>query len=163
MAHWKARETVFSQYGFEVTLPGHWQARDTGDAERWLYRSGDRKEQLTITRWEITSIDDEPEVVERTVARHRRAVELGFGRLPDLTLEEPVYDDREGFPLVGFAGSAEGELHRMRSQLVFEERVVWVLFYEAFRMRPQEAEERGAQIVASASVTPEWQRQRQRR
>ncbi|HWL51533.1 MAG TPA: hypothetical protein VNQ90_03810 [Chthoniobacteraceae bacterium] len=149
MAHWKKRETLFSQYGFEVTLPGHWQSRESGDADRWIYRSADRKEQLTLSRGESIGAEDEP-ARQRVIVRQRRAIELGFDRLPDLHLSEPELLEHSGVVAARFEGSADQERLVFSSLLLFEQESVWTLFHEALKLQPEEAHRRAGEIFLTA-------------
>ncbi len=149
MAHWKKRETLFSEHGFEVTLPGHWQSRDTGDTERWLLRSADRKEQLTLSRGEAIAPED-ASGRQRVVARQRRSIELGFHRLPDLQLSEAESFEHAGVIAARFGGSADDERLVFSALLLFDGESVWTLIHEAFKLQPQEARERAEAIFLTA-------------
>ena len=151
MPHWKKRETFFAEYGIELTLPGAWQLRPSDDPIRWFYRSADHKEYLTISRRDMEGARKESEeaaLMQRAVARHRRAVELGFGRVPNLTMSEVEYGERLGVPAGSYMGGA-GDEHQFWSVLLFPKGTVWGFFYEAFRFAQDDAEER-ARVIFEA-------------
>jgi len=140
MAHWKKRETLFAEYGFRFALPGHWQLRPSDEGDRWLYRSADRKEQVTVIRAELPSGGNgEEAAMRRAVARHRKTVELGFDREPDLEMTEFEFDERGGLPMAFYSGTADHERHRFWALLLFSERTVWSFFYETFSVPEAEA------------------------
>ncbi len=156
MPHWKKRETVFAEYEVGLTMPGNWQLRLSPDPDRWFYRSADHKEHLTIARGEFT--EGEGEVgVRRAVARNRRAVELGFGRVPDLILSEPEYGERLGVPSSTYGGTAGEGAHQFWALLLFPDRAVWSFFYEAFKLPEVEAETR-AQVILDSIVLRDFPR-----
>ena len=151
MPHWKKRETVFSEYGFQVKMPGYWQLRPTNDPVRWQFRSADHKEQLTVARGEAAGSEGgQAAMMRRAVTRNRRAVELGFGRVPDLELSEPEYGEQAGAPAGWYDGTAGEGSHRFRSLLLFSDQAVWSLFYESFKLSEADAETRGREILESA-------------
>lgn len=152
---------MFAEYGIEVTLPGAWQLRPSDDPLRWLYRSVDHKEYITISMREMEGGRKESEqaaLMQRAVARHRRAVELGFGRVSDLTMSEAEYGERIGVPSSSYQGGAGAE-HQFWSMLLFPGGMVWAFFYQAFRLSPEDADERAAVIFESIGFNNERQKQ----
>jgi len=148
MAHWKKRETLFAEYGIRLVLPGHWQLRPSDEAGRWIYRSADRREQVTITHGELPmGGNDEETLIRRAVMRHRKAVELGFDRAHDLAMTEPEHGEWEEVPSVRYSGSADGERHCFHALLLFPERMVWAFFYETFSVPEAVAAERAGEIL----------------
>jgi hypothetical protein len=153
MAHWKKRETLFVEDGVRCTLPGHWQLRPSDEPGRWIYRSADRREQVTIVRAELNGGSDEDVAIRRAVLRHRKAVELGFDRAHDLVMTEPDYSERDGFASAFYSGTANDERHRFCSLLLFPERTVWSFFYETFNLSETEAIERAEGILKTVTFT----------
>ncbi len=141
-AHWKKRETLFAEYGVEITLPGAWQHRPDGDATHWHYRSADKRETLTIARQEQTDSDDV--ALRQAVARHRRAVELGFSRT-GVEISEP--EEREEGGIVFCGGS--GADHFFHALVLCMQESVWTLFYESHRLSEETAHEHAHAIWAS--------------
>ncbi len=141
-AHWKKRETLFAEYGVEITLPGPWQHRPDGDASHWHYRSADKRETLTIARQE--QIDPDAEALRKAVGRHRRAVELGFSRT-GAEISEPQEREEGG---IVFEGSAS-EGHCFHALVVCMQERVWTLFYESHRLSEETAREHAHAIWAS--------------
>jgi len=154
MAHWKKRETIFREYGFTVTMPGHWQQRDTGDGNRWFYRSPDRREQLTITRLEEVVIDhgEAEAAIRKAALRNRRAVELAFGRVPDVAYTPMECAGHEGHRVVRFEGEVPSARLWFTSLLLFDTRVAWALFYESHKLGEDEARGRAQALLATACV-----------
>ena len=149
MAHWKKRETLFAEDGVRFTLPGHWQSRPSDEPGRWLYRSADRREQVTIIQAELNGGNDEDVAIRRAVSRHRKAVELGFDRAHDLNMTEPDFGERDGLVSAFYSGTANEERHRFCSLLLFPERTVWSFFYETFNLSETEATERAEEILGT--------------
>lgn len=144
-------------------MPGYWQLRPSEQAGRWLYRCADRREQMTITRAELSDGHDEATRLRRAVTRHRKAVELGFGRVPGLEMSEPDYGERQGVPVASYSGDADEGRHRFWALLLFPERTVWAFFFEAFRLSEAEAQARAETIFATASAeAPQPDRQHSR-
>ena len=154
MAHWKQRETVFGEYELALTLPGRWQLRPSDSASRWLYRSAEKHtEHLTILREEAGGVEGgEEAALRRLVARQRRGLELGFGRLPDLTMSEPEYSERFGVPSVLYQGEAPSAQHRFHVLFICPPRTVWTLVYDAFRFTEEQANAHAEEIFAAASL-----------
>lgn len=151
MAHWKQRETVFREYELAVTLPGRWQLRPSDSPTRWLYRSAEKHtEHLTLTREEPGDIDAAS--LRQLVARQRRGLELGFGRLADLEMSEPEYGERFGVPAVSYHGEAPSAQHRFHVLFLCPDRTLWTLVYDAFRLTQEQAEAHAEAIFASAYV-----------
>ena len=142
MAHWKKRETLFAEYGIELRMPGAWQLRPSSNPVSWLYRSADHREHLTISRGEIATpragASQNPEH-ERALTRQRKAVELGFARVPDLAMGEPEHGERGGVPAAWYQGQAGGQ-HVFSALMLFSQGTVWTFFHEAFRMREEDAQ-----------------------
>jgi len=145
-AHWKLRETLFSAYGLKITLPGAWQLRPGDDPLRWFYRSADKREQLTI----IHAEGDEA-ALGKAAARHRRAVELGFSRIPGLELSQTCFEECEGFPCAEFSGGVEG-VASIHSRVVCAAGAIWTFHYENFRLSEAETQERARHIFDSLSA-----------
>lgn len=156
MAHWKQRETVFGEYELALTLPGRWQLRPSDSPERWLYRSSDQhKEHLTISREEPGGVAGaEAATLRKCVARQRKALELGFGRVSDLTMSEPEYGEQFGVPCVTYQGDTPSGGHQFRVLMICPPRTVWTLVYDAFRMTPEQAEASAAAIFESVLLRP---------
>ena len=149
-AHWKQRETVFCEYELALTLPGRWQLRPSDSPTRWLYRSAEKHtEHLSLTREEPGEVGEEQAVLRRVVARQRRVMELGFGRVADLTLSEPVYGECLGAPSVSYHGDVPSARHRFHVFFLFPPRTVWTLVYDAFRVDDARADADAAAIFAS--------------
>ena len=152
MAHWKKRETVFCEYELALTLPGRWQLRPSESPTRWLYRSAEKhNEHLTLMREEPEEAGEDAAALRRMVARQRRAMELGFGRVADLTMSEPEYGERFGVPSVVYHGEAPGAQHRFHVFFLFPPRTVWTLVYDAFRMDDAQADTHAEAIFASVA------------
>ena len=155
MAHnWKQRKTVFDEYELALTLPGRWQLRPSDSPARWLYRSAEKHtEHLTITREEPGGVAGEEEAtLRRLVARQRRGLELGFGRLADLTMSEPQYDERFGLPLISYHGEAPSAQHHFHVFFLCPPRTVWTLVYDAFRFTEGQADAQAQAIFASVYI-----------
>jgi len=154
MAHWKKRETIFREYGFTVTMPGNWQQRDTGDLNRWFYRSPDRREQLTLTRLEEVVIDhgEAETAIRKAALRTRRAVELAFGRVPDVSYTPMATGEHDGNPLIRFEGEVPSARLWFASMLLFDTRMAWALFYESHKLGEEEARERAQALLATAHI-----------
>lgn len=176
MAHWKKRETVFSEYGCIIHLEGHWQLRPGEDGSRWSFRSADRREQVTISRMEAIGSGDREAQAHRLVGRSRRALELSLGRLPEFFISEPEYNVEEpakpweaedydwsdyswedeaaldvSRPVARFHGSVgEGE-HFFYAALFVNGDEGWQIFYEAFKVPEAVAQERFDSLLASVS------------
>lgn len=151
MAHWKQRQTLFAEYGLRLTMPGAWQLRPGDDPRRWLFRSADHREHLTISMAdaEFTRGAKEIEaVLRRALARHRRAVELGFARVPDLSFSDSELGERAGVPAGWYAGNAGAE-HRFSALLLKVDGTVWTFFHEAFRLPEEEVDARAQAIYAT--------------
>ncbi len=105
---------------------------------------------MTISRAELPGGgNNEDALIHRAVARHRKAVELGFDRAPDLAMTEPHYGERCGVPEARYAGTANDERHRFWALLLFPERTVWSFFYETFNLSEADAEARGQGLLES--------------
>jgi|GEM_PF-2394002 len=156
MAHWKQRETVFGEYELVVTMPGRWQLRPSDSPARWLYRSADQhKENVTLTREEPGGGGEmEHAVLTRWVVRQRRAMELGFGRVPDLTMSEPEFGERFGVPTVVYHGGAPSAGHCFHVFFICPPRTVWTLVYDAFRMPEAQAQEHAETLFGSVELRP---------
>ena len=142
MAHWKQRETVFGEYELAMTLAGRWQLRPSDSPYKWLYRSADKhREHLMLHREELEGVaGQEAASLRRVVARHRRAMDLGLGRVPDLTMSEPEYGERFGVPIAHYQGETPSAEHRFRALFICPPRTVWTLFYDAFRLSAEQVE-----------------------
>lgn len=140
MAHWKKRETVFDEYGLHLVLPGNWQLRVLESGRRWIYRSADRKEQVTIATIDLLGERDRALAIQRATQRHRRALELGLGREPDFSLTEPEATECAGVEAVWYEGEANGGTHLFYSMLLFPASSGWSVFCEAFRLGRDTAE-----------------------
>jgi hypothetical protein len=151
MAHWKKRETLFAEYGARLTLPGHWQLRPSDEPDRWFYRSADRREQVTIAHSELSVGNGEDAAIRRAVARHRKAVELGFDRAHDLIMTEPDFGQRDALVTAFYFGTANEERHRFWALLLFPERTVWSFFYETFNLSEVEAVERAEAVLGTVT------------
>ena len=151
MAHWKKRETLFAEYGVRFALPGHWQLRPSDEPERWFYRSADRREQVTAARSELSGGNGEDAAIRRAVARHRKAVELGFDRAHDLVMADPDFGERNGFVTAFYSGSANEERHRFWALLLFHERTAWSFFYETFSLPEEEAAEHAEKVLGTVT------------
>ncbi|XHR29201.1 MAG: hypothetical protein ACFUZC_01270 [Chthoniobacteraceae bacterium] len=151
MAHWKQRETFFSEYELTVTLPGRWQMRPSGDPAQWLYRSAEKhKEHVTLIREETDAlIGQEEAAYQKIIQRRRRAIELGFGRNIDLTLSPLASGERAGGKSFAFRGEAPALGHRFEALFLCQPRTVWTLVYDAFRLTPEQVEDRTQVIFAS--------------
>ena len=150
MAHWKKRETVFAEYGIELKMPGAWQLRPQDDPERWLYRSADHKEHLTITRSPMEGQPgEETEILRKAIHRNRRAAELGYARQPELELAPPEYGERVGVPASWYRGSAGESEHQFQALFLCPSEAVWTFFYEGFRIPEATAEEHARWIFDS--------------
>ncbi|MCX6967081.1 MAG: hypothetical protein NTZ46_04765 [Verrucomicrobia bacterium] len=153
MAHWKQRETVFAEYELALTLPGRWQLRPSDSPTRWLYRSAEKPtEHLTILREEPGEVGDDDATLRRIVARQRRAMELGFGRVSDLTMSEPESGERGGVPTFCYSGSTPSAHHRFHVFFAFPPRTVWILVYDAFRLDEAQADAHAEVIFASVAL-----------
>ena len=155
MAHWKQRQTEFAEYGLGVTMPGAWQLRPSNDPHRWLYRSADHREHLTISLAESEFARDAQErevLVRRALARNRRAVELGFARLPDLLISEPEFGMRSGVSAGWYAGGA-GTAHCFSALFLNTDDALWGFVYEAFRIPQEEADTRAAAIFDAIRIS----------
>ncbi len=151
MAHWKKRETVFAEYELELTMPGAWQLRPSDDPCRWIYRSPEHREHVTISRGEALRARnkaDEGVLVQRALLRNRRAVELEFGRAPGFELEETEYGEKAGASAGWFHGVA-GPDQRFWSITVCPEDAVWSVFYQTLKLREADAEEKARAILDS--------------
>lgn len=154
MAHWKKRETLFSEYGIELTMPGAWQLRPSTGPQRWMYRSTDHREHLTITMGDAEKARNPGEmnaILRRSVERQRRAVELSYGRMPELTISETEYGERSETPAGWYRGSA-GSKHRFWALLLFTPDAVWALFYEAFNLSEEAAGARAQATFETISI-----------
>lgn len=151
MAHWKQRETVFSEYELVLTLPGRWQLRPSDHRDQWLYRSAEKhKEHVTVIREEPDGLQgDEAATYRRMVARRRRAMELGFGRGSDLRMSEPEEGERDGVRVITYRGEAPAAEHRFEVLLLCLPRTVWTIIYDAFRLPPEQAEDHARTIFDS--------------
>lgn len=152
MAHWKQRETAFSEYELALTLPGRWQLRPSDSPTQWLYRSAEKhKEHVTVIREEPDSLKgQEEETYRRLVARRRRALELAFGRANGLSMTEPELGERFGHRVIAFRGEAPAAEHRFEVLFLCLPRTVWTIVYDAFRLTPEQAEDRARTIFDSA-------------
>ena len=152
MAHWKQRETVFDAYELALKLPGPWQLRPSTSAYRWLYRSADQhKEHLTISREEPGApTGGEKAMLQHWVQRHRRAMELEFGRVGELTLGAPEFGERFGQPCVHYLGEAPSAGHHFEVLFLCPPRTIWTLVYDAFRLTPEQASEHARSIFENA-------------
>ena len=154
MAHWKKRQTVFAEYGLGLTMQGAWQLRPSNDPYRWLYRSADHREHLTLSMGEAESVRNEREreaALHRAVGRHLRAVELGFARVPGLEIAETTYGEHGGVSAAWYHGAA-GASHRFHSLLLHTNDAVWALFYEAFRLTETDAADHAQAIFDSVAL-----------
>jgi len=151
MAHWKQRQTVFAEYGLWLTMPGAWQLRPSDDPHRWLFRSADHREHLTISMAEAEytrNADEREAAMRRALARNRRAAELGFARVTGLSITEPEFGARAGAVAGWYSGDAGSE-HRFSALLLNIEGALWSFFYEAFRLPAEEANARAETIYSS--------------
>jgi hypothetical protein len=151
MAHWKQRETFFSEYELTVTLPGRWQLRPTDDPTQWLYRSAEKhKEHVTLIREETDGLVGQEEAAYRKIIQHRRrAIELGLGRNINLSLSALETGERAGVRSFAFRGEAPAVEHRFEVLFLCLPRTVWTLVYDAFRLTPEQVEDRTQVIFAS--------------
>jgi len=142
MAHWKQREIVFGEYELAMTLAGRWQLRPSDSPYKWLYRSADKhREHLILSREELEGVaGQEAAFLRRFVAKHRRGMELGLGRIPDLTMSEPEYDQRFGVPIAQYRGETPSAEHSFRVLFICPPRTVWTLLYDAFRLSDEQVE-----------------------
>ena len=148
MAHWKQRETLFAEYGLRLILPGAWQLRPSCDPHRWMYRSADHREHLTISMGETESARTDRErdaALRHALARSRRAVELGYARMPELSVRDAEVGERVGTPAGWYQGVA-GPAHQFMVLLLRTDDAIWNLFYEAFRLPEGDAEARSTVI-----------------
>ena len=153
MAHWKQRETVFCEYELALTLPGRWQLRPSDSPTRWLYRSAEKHtEHFTLTREEPSEVGGDDATLRRMVTRQRRGMELGFGRMADLVMSEPEYEERFGAPTFSYQGEAPSANHRFHVFLLFPPRTVWTLVYDAFRLEDAQADAHAGAIFASVEL-----------
>jgi len=176
MAHWKKRETVFSEYGCTIHLEGHWHLRPGEDGSRWSFRSADRREQVTISRLEAIGAGDRAARVRHVAGRSRKALELSLGRMPHFFVSEPEYSDEEPakpweaedydwsnyswedetapdvtHPVARYHGSAgEGE-HLFYAALYLKGDEAWQVFYEAFKLPEAVAQERFESLLGAIS------------
>lgn len=148
MAHWKKRETTFSEYGTQFSLPGAWQLRPSDEPRRWFYRSSDKRQQLTVANSDLEGYDLEEEM-ERAVGKARRSVDLTFRRFPDFEMSETEIGEHGEIPEAGFLGSAGNDDHRFRMWLLFHNGQLWSFFYETFRIREEEVHEHFDQFRAA--------------
>jgi hypothetical protein len=151
MAHWKQREIVFGEYELAMILAGRWQLRPSDSPYKWLYRSADKhREHLVLSREEMEGgAGQEESALRRVVARHRRAMELGFGRVPDLSMSEPQYGHRFGVPVAEYQGEAPSAEHRFQALFICPPRTVWILLYDAFRMSAEQCDAQTALLFGS--------------
>lgn len=153
MSQWKKRETVFDEYGLRLVLPGNWQLRSGDGGERWIYRSADRKEQITIATLDLLGERDRRLMKHRATTRHRRAVELGLGREPEFALSEEEEGECAGVESVRYEGEANGGSHLFFAILLFPKASVgWSVFYEAFKLELKEAELRMREVIDSMAL-----------
>lgn len=137
-AHWKKRETTFSEYGASFSLPGAWQLRPTDNPCRWHYRSSDKREQLTVTLEELEGYDEEAEI-NRAAQKARRTVDLSFRRLPDYTVSDTEFDFSGEHPESLFCGSAGDDSHRFWMSIIIRNGQIWSFFFETFRLSEETA------------------------
>ncbi len=137
-AHWKKRETTFSEYGASFSLPGAWQLRPSDDPCRWLYRSADKREQLTVTLEDLEGYDEEAEIA-RAAQKARRAVDLSFRRLPDYSTSDTAIDLSAEHPEASFSGSAGDDSHRFHMWILIRNGQIWSFFFETFRLSEEVA------------------------
>ena len=150
MAHWKKRETLFSEYEVGLKMPGAWQLRPKTDPERWLYRSADHKEHLTLTRSPMEGRPgEEYDVLRQAATRNRRALELGFARVSNLRISETESGERVGVPANWYFGTANGAEHQFWTLFLCSTDAVWTFFYEAFKITEENAREHALWMLDS--------------
>ena len=153
-AHWKQRETLFAEYGLRLILPGAWQLRPLDVPRRWIYRSADHREHLTITMGDAESVRTDRErdaSLRHALAKNRRAVELGFARMPEFEMSEVEVGVRADV-LAGWYQGGAGQAHRLMVLVLWTNDAVWSFVYEGFRLPEGQAEVRSAAIFDSATL-----------
>jgi len=156
MAHWKQRESVFGEYELALTLAGRWQLRPSDSPCKWLYRSAEKhREHLLLSREELEGVaGQETASLQRVVARHRRGMVLGLGRVSDLTMSEPEYSYRFGYPSARYWGETPSAEHRFRALFICPPRTVWTLVYDAFRLDAAQAEAQAEALFGTIALHP---------
>jgi hypothetical protein len=151
MAHWKKRETVFAEYGFQMTLPGGWQVRPCSQPDQWVYRGTDRQESITIRRDDPLigrNNAEQNQLLERIVARDRRSNELRLAKTGALELSDPEYGEWAGVR-AGWYSASTGEKGGFHSLIICPKSAVWTVLYEDIKLTPEETQERMREIFDS--------------
>ena len=132
-----------------LVLPGNWQLRVAESGRRWIYRSVDHREQITIGVLDLLGERDRGSMKLRVAQRHRRALELGLGREPEFSLSEPEETECAGVEAVCYEGEANAGLHYFYTMLFFPLSRGWSVFYEAFRLERETAKSKIRGILDS--------------
>jgi len=162
MGQWKPNETVFEEYDAQVILPGRWQPRPSDDPLKWIYRSVDHREHITISRGESlagVADADRVSVLRKAVTKHYRATELGLGRVRDAEIGEVEFGEIDNTPGGWYRGAAGSPAVHFWTWLWCGPEAVWSLVYEATKLKDGVAEQHAEEIFAgirSSEIEEEW-------
>jgi hypothetical protein len=154
MAHWKKRETLFAEYGLQITLPGVWQIRPSQHIDQWFYKGAEYAELFTIRRNDPLigrNNAEQNQLLERIVARDIRSCELRMTRAADLELSEPEYGERAGVR-AGWYSGVTGEKAGFHTLIICPKSAVWTLLYEGSKLSNEERQERATLIFDSVEL-----------
>lgn len=162
MGQWKPNETAFEEYDARIVLPGRWQPRPSDNPLKWIFRSADHREHVTITRHEsLTGVEpgERNGVLRRAATKHYRATELGLRRIRDTEIGEVEYGEIDEMHAAWYSGMAGVPVVQFWAWIWCGSEAIWSLVYEATKLKEGVAEAHAEEIVdgiSSTEMEEEW-------